>query len=435
MLDENASFMTLKQTERHVAALNRADPKSLDTEWEVVVLNAFSRIGKVRHEVDFGGPTRADLHFRSAADPAAEFVADVATVTDAGYEDDNPLRAFGEELVRVIRKARLEPNRFSYEVLGRHEGEYRDSKVKLALPGRAELATVLRGLDGFFDAIRASPESRASHVLQPEKLGISVTYDPRQPYMGGSYPSYTVVYSLTRNPVYNTLKRKADQLKKTGFAGCKGIILCDGGCDLLREKYRGSTSFLLPDVVNEFLRQQTSIAFVLVVTFAESQPMRSRRRDVRLWVRPFCRQSFVTDNAVLAAALGDAAMRLPQPVENAINAFHLLQSKERKMGRREGSLTLTGDSIEISARSLLEMLAGQITPDQFFAGFSSNRNEFSEMLRKGRLIDAITIREGSPDLDDDLVTLHFSPPDPAVTKFRARAPAGGDRGPERENGT
>jgi hypothetical protein len=54
------------------------------------------------------------------------------------------------------------------------------------------------------------------------------------------------------------------------------------------------------------------------------------------------------------------------------------------------------------------------------------RNEFMEMLRRGRLIDLVTVQGGGPDTDDDRVALYFGPPDPAVSSFRVPiAPKGG----------
>jgi hypothetical protein len=44
-----------------------------------------------------------------------------------------------------------------------------------------------------------------------------------------------------KNPIYNRLQSKAVQLGKAGFAGIKGIILCDAGCHMLTRQGQRSS--------------------------------------------------------------------------------------------------------------------------------------------------------------------------------------------------
>ncbi len=50
MLNKNAEFLTKEQIDQHVLRLNGKGFQVIETEWEVAVLNAFSKIGRVQHE-------------------------------------------------------------------------------------------------------------------------------------------------------------------------------------------------------------------------------------------------------------------------------------------------------------------------------------------------------------------------------------------------
>src|SRR5690349_15444332 len=107
-LRENQAFLSPDQTRAHIRALDGEGQNVLAIEWEVIVLNAFSKVGVVRHEVDLGGSTRPDLVFQPSATPSEGFVADITTVSESGRERANPLGWFRDELVRRARKAGID---------------------------------------------------------------------------------------------------------------------------------------------------------------------------------------------------------------------------------------------------------------------------------------------------------------------------------------
>ena len=85
---------------------------------------------------------RVDLHFSSGLDSSQSFIADIATVTDVGYETKNPLEAFKGELLRIVKKRNLHANRFSLDVDGEIKGRLGKGKMKLSLPSRGEFEKV-----------------------------------------------------------------------------------------------------------------------------------------------------------------------------------------------------------------------------------------------------------------------------------------------------
>jgi hypothetical protein len=106
MISENAAFLTKKQLDTHVSKLDREDDfQSLATEWEMSVLNAFSKLGHLVHEPSLEGPSQIDLLFTH--DDGSTFLADITAVSDEGFEEDNPVKAFEIELRKRLKKANL----------------------------------------------------------------------------------------------------------------------------------------------------------------------------------------------------------------------------------------------------------------------------------------------------------------------------------------
>ena len=80
--------------------------------------------------------------------------------------------------------------------------------------------------------------------------------------------------------------------------------------------------------------------------------------------------------------------------------------------------------VRISARDFFELLAGEITSDQFFArhNFLKDKNPFAQALRSGRMMKAVrripdVHIEITPEDDDDWLVFTFEGPDPAISSF------------------
>src|SRR5271170_5309769 len=88
MLNENAQFLKPEDVEEHARRLNNVRDDYLSTEWEVSLLNAFSKVGRVQHEPDLGGNRFVDILFRSPL--PFEFAADIKTISDQPLHERNP---------------------------------------------------------------------------------------------------------------------------------------------------------------------------------------------------------------------------------------------------------------------------------------------------------------------------------------------------------
>ena len=70
----------------------------------------------------------------------------------------------------------------------------------------------------------------------------------------------------------------------------------------------------------------------------------------------------------------------------------------------------------MSARTVVGVLAGQITPEEFLEENKLFAEHFTRMLRNGWTIAEVRIEP--TERDDDWIEFVFSGPDPAISPFR-----------------
>lgn len=411
LLDSTDDLLTTAQRDDRLAKLNAANETSLHTEWEVIFLYVLSRMGTVQHEMEFEGSSKPDVFFRNNE---IEFIAEIRTVSDRGYDDANPIEIFQQEFWRRLRRANLLAGGFHCQI----EGKEHSGKVLLSLPrdGRwndlfdVEFSTFLEG-------IRQNPDESARLRKRSDVFDVAFSYTPGQNTFGVGHPSYRYSKRDRHNPVFNALEVKRKHLKGVGYEGLRGIILCDGGCEQLRH----------PDlVVRKFFEGTESIAFVVVATLTGDRFSRAQypiRVAVKFYVNSFL-------NADTAAHLRDIFVqgiaRLPDGCDDVVNARNHLRGDEGHLGLSNagGYYFSAGGYMRISARALHELLAGKLSSEKFFElhGMDSTRpgtgNQFAYLLKQGKMISAITVERDESE-DDDWLVIEFSGPDAAISDFRA----------------
>ena len=266
MLDHLAAHLPPEAREKLARELNRQSSSALGFEWETALLFGFSHIGKIDYEVPSSQGSRPDLTFVETSETPIRFTADIATVSDDGLEDENPTIRFSTALSRLRQKYEL-PGSTHFTIKGHAAGpHHRNRKMRLKLPPGPEIEKMLeKHVAPVFKRVQDEKLSTARITIDEPDVELTIDYDASQRYGGGSYPSYTAAYSLTRNPVYTSLKAKARQLKKSAFTETLGIFLCDGGCELLKNTYSHPEAANVGQVVNEFFRQNSSVAFVVIL--------------------------------------------------------------------------------------------------------------------------------------------------------------------------
>jgi hypothetical protein len=280
MLDENAQFLTKEQLDHQVGRLNANGFHPIDAEWEVSVLNAFGKLGNVIHEPSLEGAAKLDLLF--TADDCSNFLADITSVSDEGFEERSPVKSFYVELQNRLRRAGVLYKGWRLSI-GSHAAKYGEPTIP-AIPPRNEFSKeIFNGnFKQFLRTVKERPDQSSTFSVRTSKTGISLTYDPNGQYFTTHGPVYSQALKKDQNPVFNALRLKAKQLKKVSYDGPKGIILCDGGTDMVHSPPHSSYDFNFNavDATKDFLRQNQSIDFVILISSVPTDEGLSGRRGL-----------------------------------------------------------------------------------------------------------------------------------------------------------
>jgi hypothetical protein len=430
MLTENATFSTEDQLDQVIARLNSTGFQALDAEWELAVLNAFDKVGNVAHEPALDGTANLDLLF-TAAD-GSTFLSDITTVSDEGFEEKSPVKAFCLELQERLWRARLPYDGWTLSI-GTHPAEYGQPKIP-AIPPRNEFATEVfnDNFKRFVRNISDNPGEKQIYRVSTSKTAISLTYDPKGQFFTTLGPAYGAPQRKDQNPVFYALKSKAKQLKRVSYDGPKGIILCDGGTDMIHTGSHSSFDFNYNavDATKEFLRQNQSIDFVLLVTSVWTEDGLHRpwvdgpRRKVKVTLIP--NKSFVQLPEQVKQSLSGVEAYFPEPENTPSGARETIRHgfNQKELRPLAGGWAMSDNEIKISESAVLGLLSGAVTQDELFKalGFrpqaqnpSAIRNPFESMLSRKMRLREIQIEETTRD--DNYVIFRFEGRDPALAAF------------------
>jgi hypothetical protein len=430
MLVENAAFLTEEQLGHHVARLNTRGFQSLDAEWEVAILNAISKTGNVEHESALNGAAKLDLLF--TAEDGSTFLADITTVSDEGFEEQVPVKAFCIELQERLWRAGLPYDGWTLSI-GTHPAKYGERR-KPAIPPRDEFAKEIFNSEfkQFVKAIRENPRERRTYGVHTSKSEISLTHDPKGQYFTIIGPAPGTALKKDQNPVFNALRSKAKQLKRVSYDGPKGIILCDGGTDMVQTRAHSIFDFSLnaADATKEFLRQNQSVDFVLLVTSIWTDDGLHRpwvngpARKVKVTLVP--NRNFDRIPERIKESLGHFEDFFPEPENIPTGARETIRHgyNRKQLRPLAGGWAMSNNEIKISASAVLGLLAEVVTPAELFKslGFkphsnkaSAIRNPFDYMLSRKMRLREIAVEDTSHD--DNYLVFKFDGLDPALSSF------------------
>ena len=408
--------MTASQLDRHVRLLNLEDGQEAGAEWEVVLLNSLNRFGRVQYEPNLGGKSQPDL-LVSGCDGIEPFVVEITSVSDAGYERDNPLRDFEDAFHKLARKKTLAPGGFDFQIGGEEVGEYPEQKTRLLLPNRGDIKRFVDDTYAtFLDEIRVEPNRTRSHKLKEPTLQICVTYDPKRlGFSSTGHPSYTSLKARRNNTLFNALSKKAKQLKQCGFEGTRGIVVCDAGANYLSSLSGGVTTFRLRDILDGFFREHSTVSYVMIVRTVLSSDSKTRGlcRDVLL--NGYAQRN--PSERQLIEILSKSIDILPRPAQLAINAYRSVPGCFRLFENSHfGGGAMSSKRVKVSARTIHALLAGQLSLERYLESHKDSARVLEIALKQGRSIRAVH-SETSEIEDDDWLTFEIGEPDPAIHRF------------------
>jgi len=425
ILNENRQFLPAGQVAEHVKKLNNQDNKSIATVWEVVILNALSKIGEVKHEKKFEGSTKPDIFFKSSN--ITPFLSDITAISDEQYDKENPINYFRECLNNFFSNEGLTTKGLSIDVGNEKVGNYGDRKIRIALPEKKDIHSFIKQEFRIIrEAIKYAPNQAFKTEIKKGNASFSIFYNPHSKYSTVGYASYTVLYSLTKNPIYNRLKRKADQLRNSKYDGVMGVFVCDGECDSLNNDFYCAEKFSQADIIQEVFRVNTSLSFVVVLTPEEKHHTwgGGTTKYIKGLFYPNPKAKFPV-NQDFFQELKKMETYFPVPESMPVNAKTYMKSRKDKGLSHYGGLTMGQDEIKISSRMITELLAGVLKFEKFDTEHkqmsNDNRNMIKEFflnqIKQGRMIDDISI-EKCHDEDDDWIKFKYGFSDAAISKYK-----------------
>jgi hypothetical protein len=349
-------------------------------------------------------------------------VGDVTSVSDKGPKKDNPIEHLLEDVNRIAKKHGSDRSQFDVRVEAHDEGDYHKRKVVLDLPKGAERQKFLKEeLTPYISERLRKQDYGHKKLFNSGNYTVEVTFKPKSQFSSYSHPSFTNVLHVDRNPVWNALKAKANQLRGAPEGAVRLLILCDGGCEAMRERGLGA-EIGRDEIVNDFLRRETGIDIVISMTVNDELQPFGQSHMLHHW-------SWAAKEAFLKAgrAGSDAATEiqqiinefgrnLPKPSANAVSAAANCLNRDYGIGAW-GGYKVSGSKIEISARALHRVLAGEVSLEEFNRDHGwPNGNRFATALMNGQTISSIALTDNS-ESDDDYVEITFAH-DASLSPFR-----------------
>lgn len=344
---------------KHLLNELRNPCKRLPAEWEVVSVAAMSHLAHVTHQGRTGGGRRPDMHV-VAHERGLEFIVDVRTVSDSSAVQLNPYDYFSDKVHEAARRLGMSGTGLYIEVqpATRTDGGRR----VLALPPKGEIITFIKKhLRPFLARIAKSRTSDELNIeIDIADIRVRLCFDPTAQFAGGHHLVYTLPRAAIKNPLYNALDKKADQLRETQSSVLKGVVVCDGGCDSLNRT---------PDaIVREFFeRHSSTLTFIVIVSVARVPIsfMNSKLRAIpRIYWNP---RHPDNGRAAIESLFADWASSMPHLTRDPNSAFRYPVSEDCHQGESfYGAVRIDEiETMRFSARALLRLISGELPQEQF----------------------------------------------------------------------
>lgn len=408
-----------------VGKLNAANEARLPAMWEVVILHALSSLGRIDYEKELTSGRTPDIAFSKRN--AVSFIADITTISDSGLAEANPVDRLSKEIEACKKRLGLPIGGLTLEVGSERTTSKKGPRTTLLLPPQKNIHRFVR--ERIEPALRAKMKSGEPLSLAIDEPGVRLSLKisgSRYNYI--SHASYDLAEALTRNPLYNALNSKREQLR--GSSGITGIIVCDGASRSVSRDATGRQAFTPRQIATEFLRQNLSIDFVLTIGVAEKHSGWQNNTAERRMAYMLQTQPSLAAASEVEAIFRAMADRIGQPKRSAINASYRAREPGYGWGHH-GGLQMSGSKVRLSSRLVMEVLSGRRSVKEMneLQGWRSltdppdNRtmfNPFERWLEDGLLPVTADIALDA-EHDDDWIEFKAGGKDAAVSDFVAPA--------------
>jgi hypothetical protein len=410
---------------------NRLEDKrvkqSLPAEIELGVIWALSKLGEIEIEPEWLGSTRPDVYTESLFS-GKRCVVEITAISDARLSQEDEMRRISALMCEAANKIKKESGTHLYFVFGVQSGYIEHKFIRRRMIGNHfKLApmTTARLKDWLLN-----PQRTESLQIEQDETSFDILWKdaPQNSYSNFFCSMPAEASTVERNPLFARLREKEKQLALPQFEGLRCILVADVGSHMLREQkenIRTSATVNGAQVIQSFLnRSSCSVDAVISLTTARRRRKSSLdgprlRWDTQLYTRSNM-QLETTGMLTLASQLPTPRLEGYQARSFQLQAAFKPEARGWYLDMRISS-GVNKMTIKISARSLLDLLAGKITLDQFqhFNGLSGKTgmgNIFLHRLNQGDVLSAARIESAGVDFDDDWLVFDLQQ-DPSATRL------------------
>jgi hypothetical protein len=415
---------------------NKRVEQVLPAEMELALLWALLQLGELEVEPEWFGTGRVPDAYSERLFDGRPAAVEITAISDASLAQQDDMRRTASIFCEAANKIRRGAGRHLHFTFGEESGYTVHGYVRRRMvdPEFTMTSEVLSRITSWLGDSSSGIRSRLE--VRDGKTHVVVTWHEQlQSKFSNFFSSMPAeAYSLTDNPLCSALKAKADQLRSADFDGVRCVLLADAGSTLLRrldDSMRSLHSYTGRQIIETFLsKPDCGLDVICAFSPHRSPNFASVLREPLTW-----RMTVFTRPGVTYPVIGIEALRalLPRPRFEGYQARSLQQqaaysttSRGWYLGThiRSGRETMT---ISISARALLDLLAGRITSDQFnhMVGMKetpTQKNLFKHRLDQGDVISSVRIEPGGIDEDDDLLVIELArdPSAAPLTLFKSK---------------
>jgi hypothetical protein len=423
LLDDLRVTPTLLQS--LIARLNLPGKASLDAEWKLIVLSALARVGTVEYEPSLGGNANLDVRFTSPA--GFQFTGEVTALSDDEAERRNPVN----HLIREVSR-RFEKRGIRGAITIRIGSQQQRTAATLMLPAPHQFTPQLfnREFSDFLDHITNAPKSPRTFRVHTDTTDVVIGYAPGRWQTTVAHTPFKGPRDIVRNALYNRLKKKVDQIKRSGprsGSALVGTIVCDADCELLHGNPSVAISF--ERIARHFLSKSTSLDFIAGLSIKTDYAADGHVKPYTFEVRVVDRQP--DREEMVAEVLQEGLQQLPRPIRTATTARYCLECQHQhglttlQYYDRVGASMADG-RITLSARATVDYITGRIDRQRFeILTDDWMLSILRRALDNGGSMRSISVCH-NPEADDDSLQIEWRDRDPATAPFSATPPIAGE---------
>ena len=433
MLDELAPQLRPATAKDLLARLNHRKDVSqvLPAEFELAYRFALNRSFQCEHEPEWWADGNRPDVFAHDFLPGTPAAIEITAPSDNSISAEAAMDSIAQKICKIANAASKGLAEYLYFVFGETSG-YADGKYfrrVLAPQDYEPTGDVVARIENW-----ASAGANGTLSIVGDNLALSVTKKSyKQVRFHNCHSSMPPeAHSLLDNPLYELLDRKRRQIRSAPAGALRILLLGDAGSRLLNRLGQGGEfdptrrSVSGREIISRFvLDHADGVDAVVVVVPKRGEVMWQERQS--FW-KVSCFVPGVS-GAFLDAPIKKFVSELPRPRFEGYQARSLFRQglfSHTARGWYLGRTITTGNTMQItvSARGLLDFLAGRINEKQFRALViedSDNANIFLHWLKLGYTISNVEMLPRQPDQEDDHILLHFSD-DPAARLLRLPQP-------------